>query len=145
MNQTNQQPKITTPLHLLSEVAMDPNRSHTTSQTYRGYPEGQAQEMPLPQDSDQWTYPPPPGSLPQAQAQTQRPFYPSYNQYPDLNASTNTAYDPSMAGAGAGAGAGLVPELGMQVGLEPENLFALGNMLDEGVFNLPFVVDGSFY
>lgn len=118
---------------------MDPNRSHTTpSQTYRGYPEGQAQEMPIPTDSDQWTYPPPPGSLPQAQAQ--RPFYPSYNQYPDLNA-TNTPYDPNIAGAGAG----LVPELGMQVGLEPENLFALGNMLDEGVFNLPFVVDGSFY
>lgn len=31
-----------------------------------------------------------------------------------------------------------VPELGMQVGFYPENLFALGSMLDEGFFNLPF-------
>jgi hypothetical protein len=36
-----------------------------------------------------------------------------------------------------------VPELGMQVGFEPENLLALENMLGGGFFDLPLPTDGT--
>ncbi|PYH91105.1 hypothetical protein BO71DRAFT_486571 [Aspergillus ellipticus CBS 707.79] len=36
-----------------------------------------------------------------------------------------------------------VPELGVQMPFDPENLLALGNMLGDGILNLPFQADGD--
>ena len=76
-----------------------------------------------------------------------RQFYP-ITQYPDISTGVTGPYaDAAATGAflpSAGLGqACFVPELGMQVGFYPENLFALGNMLDEGFFNLPSFGDAG--
>ncbi|PTU22133.1 hypothetical protein P175DRAFT_0434471 [Aspergillus ochraceoroseus IBT 24754] len=50
-----------------------------------------------------------------------------------------------MMSSASTAGQGIfVPELGIQVGSDPENLFALGGVLGDGLFNLPWSTDGSF-
>lgn len=62
--------------------------------------------------------------------------------YPDPAAAAGGIPLPNT-NAALGLGQGFVPELGMQVGFYPENLFALGSMLDEGFFGLPFVGGGT--
>lgn len=39
---------------------------------------------------------------------------------------------------------GMVPELGMDVTFDTDNLFALGTMMDEGLFTFPLAFDGGF-
>lgn len=147
------QAKMTTPLHLLSEVAMgDPSRPNTALQS-RAYPADSSDIPNIPaEESENWMqqsqYPPVPGlPAPSTTAHSQpRPYYQPYNQgYPEMPPGTAPSYPsnpvPSQAEMLMPTAANqtcFVPELGMQVGLYPENLFALGNMLDEGFFNLPF-------
>ncbi|OOF90986.1 hypothetical protein ASPCADRAFT_211575 [Aspergillus carbonarius ITEM 5010] len=164
----NQQPPKTgqTPLHLLSEVAMgDPqNRSATggpfpttrpvsytpgTSYTDTlsqapattsadlvshslGPSPGRATTSTTDSSTEPWAqYPPPP-----------RQFYPTFNSgYQDVQGFA----DPSGNGMlmGGPIQGFFVPELGVQMGFDPENLFALGNMLGDGILNLPFQADGG--
>lgn len=116
--QTQTQTQKNTPLHLLSEVAMDPNRQYPRPET----------------EAESWA-----NYQSQSQPTESRPFYPmqQHPQYPDMSTYDTTGMlQPEPC---------FVPELGVQMGFYPENLFALGNMLDEGFFNLPFgyVGDGG--
>lgn len=93
-------------------------------------------------------YPPVPGlSTPSttSQSQQRQQYYQPYNQsYQDMLAGTaphyteSSAVNPNASEMMMSNQTSFVPELGMQVGFYPENLFALGNMLDEGFFYLPF-------
>lgn len=157
----------TTPLHLLSEVAMGepqnrpssgqgpcpsstadytPSASGPVSQTPSSDLVSQAQPplgpSPAPTaggttDSDPWAQYPAPT----------RQFYPPLTStyqdipasgYPDPSVNGNMAMPWPVQGF-------FVPELGMQVGFEPENLYALENMLGDGFFNLPLPTEGSGY
>ncbi|OJJ34447.1 hypothetical protein ASPWEDRAFT_582839 [Aspergillus wentii DTO 134E9] len=153
-----------TPLHLLSEVAMGepttnrPNSRPASSQPRPGYTASEpiassdlasqplgpetATTTTAATDSDQWVqYPPVPISS--ASHAHSRPFYPSFSNpnyqdmpgYPDPNSGNMLMSTPNQGV--------FVPELGMQVGFDPENLFALGNMLGDGFFNLTFPLDGN--
>ncbi|KAF7592129.1 hypothetical protein BBP40_000677 [Aspergillus hancockii] len=158
-----QQKTATTPLHLLSEVAMGepqnrpspgqgPYQTRTAgyttqtsepiSQTPSSDLVSQAQSSlgptpaPATGESDPWSqYPPPPA----------RQFYPPLTSnyqdiptsgYPDPTANSSIALPWPVQGF-------FVPELGMQVGFEPENLLALENMLGDGFFNLPLPTEGT--
>ncbi|RAK90942.1 C6 transcription factor [Aspergillus costaricaensis CBS 115574] len=63
--------------------------------------------------------------------------------------ATGTGSGASAGTSGGGAGGGnpiqglFVPELGVQMGFDPENLFMLGNMLGDEILNLPFQADGG--
>ncbi|KAE8348423.1 hypothetical protein BDV28DRAFT_161368 [Aspergillus coremiiformis] len=160
----------TTPLHLLSEVAMGepqncsrpgqgsypartagytPQTSQTVSQTPSSDlvspPEAALGPSPAPvpgapSESDPWT----PTQYP---SHPTRPFYPPLtSSYPDLSASgyPDPPANTSMAMPWPVPGF-FVPELGMQVGFEPENLYALENMLGDGFFNLPLPTEGTGY
>jgi hypothetical protein len=39
---------------------------------------------------------------------------------------------------------GMAPELGMDVTFDTDNLFALGTMMDEGLFSFPLAFDADF-
>lgn len=66
-------------------------------------------------------------------------------------AATGSASASASAGTSGGGAAGggntiqglFVPELGVQMGFDPENLFMLGNMLGDEILNLPFQADGG--
>lgn len=64
-------------------------------------------------------------------------------------AATGSASASAGTSGGAGGGGGnsiqglFVPELGVQMGFDPENLFMLGNMLGDEILNLPFQADGG--
>ncbi|RJE25366.1 Transcription factor, partial [Aspergillus sclerotialis] len=149
----NERTKITTPLHLLSEVAMG-NPSHQNTVQSR-YPESTDLPISSTGESEPWRhhsqYPPVPG-LSSSTTGPQRYYqYPQDTQpYQDLPGQpyTTATPDPSQTQSTqsnnpdmlvqGGNQTYFVPELGMQVGFYPENLFALGSMLDEGFFNLPF-------
>ncbi|KAJ9246681.1 transcriptional regulator family: Fungal Specific TF [Paecilomyces variotii] len=143
----------TTPLHLLSEVAMDannrPGSSQMQSQEQSQYPPppqingpGVTVGSALAQDQghsvntmqDTWSqYPPPPSisaTSTSHQLYSQQPtaFQPPPGQeYPIVTAMDQPVY------------AGFVPELGMQVGFDADNLFGLGSILEDGFFD--FAVD----
>ncbi|GKZ48776.1 hypothetical protein AbraIFM66951_001015 [Aspergillus brasiliensis] len=106
-----------------------------------------------PPSSSNWVQYPPPQP---------RQFYPAFSPgYQDLQgfggadpnsgSGGNGMVVPSGgAGGGAEGGGGggpiqglFVPELGMQMGFDPENLFMLGNMLGDEILNLPFQADGG--
>ncbi|PWY77063.1 hypothetical protein BO70DRAFT_430579 [Aspergillus heteromorphus CBS 117.55] len=77
-----------------------------------------------------------------------RQFYPpapfTTPTYQDLPAFSDP--DPSANGLVLPDGpiqGFFVPELGVQMGFDPENLLALGNMLGDGILNLPFQADGG--
>lgn len=40
---------------------------------------------------------------------------------------------------------GFAPELGLQMPFDPEGLFSIGNMLHDGIFNMPIDEDGNFF
>lgn len=58
---------------------------------------------------------------------------------------------PGGAGASVSGGGGgghpiqglFFPELGVQMGFDPENLYMLGNMLGDEILNFPFQADGG--
>lgn len=67
----------------------------------------------------------------------------AFAQQPEGFDPTNNPMMSVMApGSQQPAYAGFVPELGVQMGFDPESLFALGNMLDDGFFDLP-TMDGN--
>ncbi|KAL1855054.1 hypothetical protein Plec18170_004468 [Paecilomyces lecythidis] len=139
----------TTPLHLLSEVAMDANNRPGSSQT---------------QSQEQSQYPPPPqingpgvsvgaGSTPD-QGQGVNNMQDTWSQYPpppsmsatstpqQLYSQQSTAFQPAtgqeypiVTTLDQPVYAGFVPELGMQVGFDADNLFGLGNILEDGFFD----------
>lgn len=101
-------------------------------------------------------YPPVPGlstpstaSHSQQRQQYYQPYSQSYQEMPAGTAShypESSAVNPSASEMMMANQTSFVPELGMQVGFYPENLFALGNMLDEGFFHLPFAgVEEVYY
>lgn len=53
--------------------------------------------------------------------------------------ATTVAQNPQAAYAG------FVPELAMQVGFDPDNFYALGNILDEGFFNFSMGLDPNSF
>ncbi|KAF9895237.1 hypothetical protein FE257_000139 [Aspergillus nanangensis] len=135
-----------TPLHVLSEVAMgDPNTRPNTIYARDGptttFPDPtQATELIPPQSlssgptpgstsvSEQWQYPPP----------NPRPIFPPFNApYPEVSAGYPDIIGNGMGMPGMNVGF-FVPELGMQVGLNAENLMALETMMGDGFLNLPF-------
>ncbi|KAF5866731.1 hypothetical protein ETB97_009888 [Aspergillus alliaceus] len=151
----------TTPLHLLSEVAMGepqnlpssgpcpprtagytPQSSDLVSQTSASdlvsQPQPSLGPSPAPAaESDPWGQYPPPN----------RQFYPPLTStyqdipasgYPEPGANSSMVMPWPVPGF-------FVPELGMQVGFEPENLYALENMVGDGFFNLPLPTEGTGY
>ncbi|KAE8375551.1 hypothetical protein BDV26DRAFT_283376 [Aspergillus bertholletiae] len=159
----------TTPLHLLSEVAMGepqnrptsgqgpcppppadytPSTSGPVSQTSSSELVSQPQPQPSlgpnpapatggTSDSDPWA------SYPAPTRQFYPPLVSTYQDipasgYPDPTVNNGMAMPWPVQGF-------FVPELGMQVGFEPENLYALENMLGDGFFNLPLPTEGNGY
>lgn len=61
-----------------------------------------------------------------------------------MQSSTAGPYDMSTAGIPLSQPMGMDPELGMEATFDPNNLFALGTMMDEGLFTFPFAFDGGF-
>ncbi|KAE8369853.1 hypothetical protein BDV27DRAFT_140948 [Aspergillus caelatus] len=157
----------TTPLHLLSEVAMgEPQNRPSSGQgpcppstaNYTPPASGPASQTP---SSDLVSQPQPslgPSPSPAAGGTSDsnpwaqypaptRQFYPPLTStyqdiptsgYPDPSVNSNMVMPWPVQGF-------FVPELGMQVGFEPENLYALENMLGDGFFNLPLPTEGSGY
>ncbi|KAF7133991.1 hypothetical protein CNMCM5793_005517 [Aspergillus hiratsukae] len=152
-----------TPLHLLSEVAMkDPNSRSATNHPpshHRPSYASQSSTEPITQtpssdltaqtvpsstatDSDPWTqYPSVPLSSATTQAQQQaqtRQFYSPFNSnYQDMSSypdGGNMMMPPMNQGF-------FVPELGMQVGFDSGNIFALEHLLTDGLLNLPLPAD----
>ncbi|KAL1964548.1 hypothetical protein VTN77DRAFT_6845 [Rasamsonia byssochlamydoides] len=76
------------------------------------------------------------------QQQQQQIAFAQQAEYDPSNNNNNPMLSSNMMAGSQPAYAGFVPELGMQMGFDPEGLFALGNMLDEGFFNLP-MMDGN--
>jgi hypothetical protein len=181
----------TTPLHLLSEVAMgDPaNRTpSTTSQsrtsqekiytpsTYRQTPTQQSgppaystnpqnQNPPsrIPSRSDQtpsttpWTSTPSFSPSIPGNGNSGPGYYPSFTTpdptqgYPAMQSSTGPSSqgqpgypDMSSIGLSISQPMGMAPELGMDVTFDTDNLFALGTMMDEGLFSFPLAFDADF-
>ncbi|KAL1982932.1 hypothetical protein VTN96DRAFT_619 [Rasamsonia emersonii] len=67
----------------------------------------------------------------------------AFTQQAGFDPSSNPIMSNDVMPAGSQpAYAGFLPELGVQMGFDPEGLFALGNMLDDGFFNLP-MMDGN--
>ncbi|RHZ54400.1 putative C6 transcription factor (War1) [Aspergillus thermomutatus] len=150
-----------TPLQLLSEVAMkDPNSRSATNHHRPSYA-SQSSAEPISQtptsdltaqtvpsstttDSDPWTqYPSVPLSSATTQAQQQaqtRQFYSPFNSnYQDMSSypdGGNMMMPPMNQGF-------FVPELGMQVGFDSGNIFALEHLLTDGLLNLPLPTDGG--
>ncbi|KAL4897505.1 hypothetical protein BDV59DRAFT_190490 [Aspergillus ambiguus] len=157
-----------TPLHLLSEVAMgDPNNRPGTATGYLpssrpgstypstvpGQPTSSSTDLvspgqplasgPSPGTTDTWP--------PYQPSSTTRPFYPAFGSTGTTPAAAayqdvpTTGY-PDLTGNLGMPGMNLgffVPELGMQVGFNPDNLVALETMIGDGVLNLPLAADGS--
>ncbi|PLB51543.1 hypothetical protein P170DRAFT_353064 [Aspergillus steynii IBT 23096] len=148
-----------TPLHLLSEVAMgepkNPSQlsyargqtqtqSPLTSQTPDSLPHSTllsntSQSQPLDPaatttpSSDPW---------PQYPSATPRQYYPPFTSPYQNLPSSSTYPDPNadnlvMSGPSAPTPGFFLPELGLQVGGDPDNLFALENMFGYGVLNFP--------
>ncbi|KAE8148076.1 hypothetical protein BDV25DRAFT_159017 [Aspergillus avenaceus] len=149
-SEENHQNKGTTPLHLLSEVAMgepqrpSPQTSFPRTTSYTSEP-----VIPTPASnlvSSQPSIGPSPALTTDSDwTQYPRPLYPLNSGYqempsgfPDPTSNSNMAMPWPVPGF-------FVPELGMQVGFEPENLFALENMFGDGVFNFPLSTEGTYY
>lgn len=81
---------------------------------------------------------------------TNRGFYPNFASsdpsqgYNSLPSSTAGPYDMPTAGIPLSQSMGMDPDLGMEATFDPNNLFALGTMMDEGLFTFPFAFDGGF-
>lgn len=60
-----------------------------------------------------------------------------------MQSSTAGTYDMSTAGIPLSQSMGTEPDLGAET-FDPDNLFALGTMMDEGLFTFPFAFDGNF-
>ena len=59
--------------------------------------------------------------------------------------ASQAAYpDMSSMGLSLSQPIGMAPEVGMDVTFDADNLFALGTMMDEGLFAFPFAFDGDF-
>ncbi|KAF7164025.1 hypothetical protein CNMCM5623_008664 [Aspergillus felis] len=150
-----------TPLHLLSEVANSRSATDHPSSHHRPSYASQSSAEPITQtpssvltaqtvpsstttDSDPWTqYPSVPLSSATTQAQQQaqaRPFYSPFNSnYQDMSSYSdggNMMMSPMNQGV-------FVPELGMQVGFDAGNIFALEHLLSDGLFNLPLPADAG--
>lgn len=52
--------------------------------------------------------------------------------------------DMSSMGMSLAQPVGMVSELGMEATFDPDNLFALGTMMDEGLFTFPLAFDEGF-
>ncbi|CEJ55051.1 hypothetical protein PMG11_01329 [Penicillium brasilianum] len=171
----------TTPLHLLSEVAMgdpanrapssasqsrsDQERVYTPS-TYRqnacptpfGPINPPTSLTRMPSKSDQtpsttsWT--PTPSFSPSIHGNSGPGYYPSFatpdltQGYNGLQSSTGPSQpgypDMSSTGMSLPQPMGMVPELDMNVAFDSDNLFALGTMMDEGLFTFPLAFDADF-
>lgn len=59
---------------------------------------------------------------------------PSQPGYPDMSSMGISLSQPM----------GMMPEIGMDVAFDTDNLFALGTMMDEGLFSFPLAFDGDF-
>lgn len=178
----------TTPLHLLSEVAMgDPaNRTPSTASQSRSGQEPFNEPSPYRRDSNQQTAPSTWGSI-NPQNPTPNPLSRMSSRSDQTPTTTNWAptpsFSPSISGAGPGfypsftasdqtqgyngiqsstgpsqsgypdmssmgislsQPMGVVPELGIDAAFDTDNLFALGTMMDEGLFSFPLAFDGDF-
>ncbi|KAI9045953.1 putative C6 transcription factor (War1) [Aspergillus affinis] len=179
-NEQNQPSKPgTTPLHLLSEVAMGEPKNHAHLSYGRGQtpytPQttdslNQTQSSTLlshtPQSLDPSTTTTTTSSDPWTQypSTTPRQYYsnpPFTSPYQDLPPSASSTYpDPNtqnphnpnnldLSGTGPGVSSAtptpgfFLPELGLQVGGDPDNLFALENMFGYGVLNFPADLGGG--
>ncbi|EAU38534.1 predicted protein [Aspergillus terreus NIH2624] len=162
-----------TPLHLLSEVAMgDPNRAGTAGYLPSSRPGASNYSPNIPRQpppsSSELVSPhqalasgPSPGTNstnavsdwpPYQPSNTTRPFYPPFGSTDTTSAAPayqeipTTGY-PDLGAAGMGMpGMNLgffVPELGMQVPFNPENLLALETMMGDGFLNLPLSADAG--
>jgi hypothetical protein len=84
---------------------------------------------------------------PPSTAAAETPFYPQQQ----MPFAQPTSYDPNnpmmsnMMPESQPAYAGFVPELGLQMSFDPEGLFALGNMLEDGFFTMPPDWNQNFY
>ncbi|THC90614.1 hypothetical protein EYZ11_009929 [Aspergillus tanneri] len=150
-----------TPLHLLSEVAVSEPKNRPADPGQIPYPQRAAPTASLPQTSDSLTTPSFSGLISQSQSldptsgpptgpnttsnsenwvqyPPSRQYYPSFSSpyqdipssgYPDPSGNNLVMSDATQEF--------YVPELGLQVGVDPSNLFALENMFGYGVLNLP--------
>ncbi|OKP09465.1 hypothetical protein PENSUB_5201 [Penicillium subrubescens] len=181
----------TTPLHLLSEVAMgDPaNRTPSTASqsrtgqekiytpstygqtptqqpgppTYSTDPNPANPPSRIPSRSDAtpsrtpWTSTP--SFSPSIPSNSGPGYYPSFTTpdptqgYPGMQSLTGPSSqgqpgsgypDMSSMGLSISQPMGMAPELGMDVTFDTDNLFALGTMMDEGLFSFPLAFDGDF-
>ncbi|KAJ5175647.1 uncharacterized protein N7482_001524 [Penicillium canariense] len=176
----------TTPLHLLSEVAMgDPanrapstgSQSHlsrssqenvytaSTSNRDPGHTPGHSAygtaDTPLSRTTSTSEHAPPgttwhstpPFSGP-VPGNSGPEYYPAFTS---PGPSQAYAGMPSSSGAGQQGYAdmsnmvislsqpmGMLPEMGTETSFDPDNLFTLGTMMDEGLFTFPLAFDGSF-
>lgn len=64
--------------------------------------------------------------------------------YNGVQSSTAGAYEMSSGGIPLSQPMGIDADLGVEATFDPNNLFALGTMMDEGLFTFPFALDGSF-
>ncbi|KAJ5389077.1 uncharacterized protein N7496_000145 [Penicillium cataractarum] len=171
----------TTPLHLLSEVAMgdpasrapssasqsrsDQEKIYTPS-TYRQNP-GPPTYGPInpptpltrmPSKSDQTPSTTPwastPSFSPSIPGNSGPGYYPSFTTpdptqgYNGIQSSAGPSQpgypDMSSMGLSGSQPMGMVQDLGMDVTFDSDNLFALGTMMDEGLFTFPLAFDGDF-
>lgn len=77
-------------------------------------------------------------------------YYPSFTSsdsspgYGGMSSSSAGPYGMSTVGIPLTQPMDMAPELGVETGLDADHLFALGTMMDEGLFTFPLGFDGGF-
>ncbi|KAJ6151738.1 hypothetical protein N7470_006866 [Penicillium chermesinum] len=172
-----------TPLHVLSELAMDSSRPPATSSprgkkavfspprlnqertqnrgasshahTMGSITSSRSEPSPAPANP---TWPTPSFSppIPGSHDPSVTGSRPLYQQFPNADSSpvygmqsqAPSMHNSYMAAPGMGMPIGqsttMAPEMPMDGALNTDNLFAIGNIIEEGLFSFPFAFDGNF-
>jgi hypothetical protein len=128
-----------TTLHL-SEAAMD-----EPSQTGVGRSHPSSSSSP---DAVNWSrYPSPPVASTVSSSQSSYPpqFPPHLSQHPRLGGCGDTAMMSNVIQSSQPAYSSFVPGFGTAVGFDPDGLFTLGSIMEDGFFTIPADMNPNFY